>query len=226
MSQIISTFISKEYEIQVNNDMLLYAYSFPYSSIVKYINDVISLNYTELIEFVTTNYQPYKLQKSEFMQFSSVPDATNRLCAVLIKAGDPGLQADMIGKYLLGVDTEKKHEAYRKYGEGHAKTAVAMGLLSESSNYYFLSCLGFVINDLHDYQQKELLSRLVFRMPEYRQLFVEITVKGSVNLREYMGQLTDSTYLRRRSSFKNLLKILSSTDNYDFSGWINRINIQ
>ena len=219
----LDIFFSREYENEINEQILEYDYDIPFSSIDKYIENICQISFFEIVDFIVSNYPIMKLDKSDFMQFSDPRDATTRLCSVFKTMDGQGLQAYELGTKLL--PEGKKHEAYRKYGEGNGKAGTALGLLSNFSNTYFLASLGYVLLDLNKNDQKQLLSRLIIRLPEYRQLFVEITKKGFVELREYMEQFPESTYVQRRSTFKNLLRMMCDADPSFFAPYIEKIHI-
>ena len=220
----LDLFFSREYENDINEHILEYDYDIPFSSIKEYISNVCSISFFDIVNYIIEQYPIMKLEKSDFMQFSDPKDATTHLCAVFKELNGQGMQAYELGTKLL--EKGKKHEAYRKYGEGNGKAGSALGLLSNYSNTYFLASLGYVFLDLNEHEQIQLLSRLIVRLPEYRQLFVEIEKNGYLELREYMNYFPESTYVRRRSTFKNLLRMMNEADPVFFQYYIDRIHIQ
>lgn len=215
MNKSFSVFFDRIYESALNEEMLKYDFVFPNDDVLAYLDWIITTPLDDYFEFIYKKNEYKEVSKCDFAQFSDPNDVTINLCKALShnNPNNDGLNAYEIGKMLLPLG--KKHEAYRKYGEGSAKGATELGLLSCFSNTYFMSCIGKVFLDLSPEKQKLLLARLVLRMNEFSQLFLRIHINGSVNLREYMECLTDHTYVRRRSTFRNLLRMICADESFD-----------
>lgn len=112
--------------------------------------------------------------------------------------------------------------AYTKYGENYVKTAEAMGLFFELSRTYFLSCIGYIYCDLPEEDKEKLLVRLLLRNRLIVRM-IQASENGNINTREFFYMLSDSTYLRRKSNVKTVLKVLESSREYDFSDFLDRI---
>lgn len=205
MENTIELFMNRLFETAVNEEMLDYDYQFPKDKVLNYVRSINSISMDEYVSYIVKHYPHKEMEKSDFAQFSDPKDATYNMCNVFLSQNGKGLNAYEIGRLLL--PEGKKHEAYRKYGEGSAKAATEFGLLSCFCNTYFLSCLGKILPMLNQEEQQQLIARLVLRTTEMRQLIIELN-NGPVNLRKFMKTLTDSTYVRRRSTFRNLEKLM------------------
>lgn len=97
-----------------------------------------------------------------------------------------------------------------------------MSLLHNINNTYFLSCIGYIFCDLDKEQQTKLLTRLVLRNKLIIRL-LRASKNGKVNVREFLYMISDSTYIRRRSNIKSILNLLTRSDEYDFSNFINNL---
>ena len=211
----LKTFIDRSYEANINEELLRYSYDYPVNDVKNYIYSVCSIPLDEFIKYIENTFPRMKMQKSDFAQFGNSADATINLCKKLKEKNGDGVSAYDIGCLLL--PSGKKREAYRKFGEGNAKAATDLGFLSCFGDTYFLACLGKEYPSLEPDIQNRLLSRQVIRTKEFRQLIVEIHISGYVNIRNYMGVLSESTYQRRRSTFVNLYKMLQKDPDYDFN---------
>lgn len=69
---------------------------------------------------------------------------------------------------------------------------------------------------LDDIEKQRLLTRLIIRTNLFKNLYV-LSLQGDVEVRELFDIVSDTTYIRRRTNVKQLLNILSNSEEYDFS---------
>ena len=223
MQDLIELFFSRQFEEQINAKMLYYNYTFPTEDVMSYINQVISIPIQALLnEIIQKEDEEEQISPKDVFQFSDFQDATITICNHLKASNDPGVTFIEAGKMLLNDGKYRNDVALRKYGENHLKTAEMLGLLNELSYTYFLSCIGYLFPELSQDTQSKLLVRLVLRDKLIRNLYCA-SQNGSVSVRQSLYMLSDSTYIRRRSNIKRILKILTESYEYDFSDFINKL---
>lgn len=222
MDNMLEIFLSKEYEEKINKKMMWYDYSFPKEEVMNYINDVLEIPLSDFMDDIFGVTTGEVIEAKDVFQFSSINDATFRMCEEVFEYGNPGLTHIEAGKLLLNDGMDRKNGALTKYGENHVKTARDLGLMYDVTGSYFLSCIGQVINELPEYKRNKLLVRLTLRNKLVRRL-IKTAQDGEVHARVVMDMLSDSTYTRRKPNVKQILSILENSDEYDFSLYINRI---
>lgn len=222
MDHIIIEFYSGKYEKKINKNSLYYSYDFPEQEIKKYVEKIISEPIDRYIAYVRGIAEREQITAKDVFQFSSIEDATINICKKVKDNNNPGMKYIDVGKVLLDDGKIRKDGAYTKYGENHVKTAEAIGLFFELSRTYFLSCIGYVYCDLSDDEKYKLIIRLLLRNRLIIRLF-QASENGNVNVREFLYMLSDSTYARRKSNVKIILNILASSEEYDFSEFMNKI---
>lgn len=222
MDDIISKFLDRSYEDKINENLLEYEYIFPKKEILKYIFLINNIPIKILLDEICL-LKKHNITSRDLVQFSNKDNATNRLCEVLSDINNPGCTMIEIGKLLLKNFPTKKVAAYRKYGENHAKTGEALGLVYNVENVYFLSCIGMVYNTLPQEKQKALLTRLILRTYEIEELYRTYSKYHQVDARQFMSILSDSTYRRRKSNLYTFCKLLESSSEYDFSSFVQAI---
>lgn len=219
----VEYFFRKDFEKQINIKMLRYDYEFPCEKILDYVNMINSINISEILNYISSDiFISESIESSDIFQFSNLDDAIIKICEIFKAANDPGLRYFEIGNLLLNDGLERKKGAFIKYGENHAKTAELLSLLHNINNTYFLSCIGYIFCDLDKEQQTKLLTRLVLRNKLIIRL-LRASKNGKVNVREFLYMISDSTYIRRRSNIKSILNLLTRSDEYDFSNFINNL---
>lgn len=217
----VEEFMSGLYEEKINKKMMYYDYSFPTGEVVEYVKKVCELEVPALVKYILEQPAP-AISAQDVFQFSSFDDATIRLCQRMKEVDNPGLNHLEVGKLLLNDGKERKDGAYTKYGENHAKTGAAIGLVQELSKTYFLSCLGNIFPELNAYFQERLLTRLLLRN-RFIDRVLCASGNGPVTMRQFLYMLSDSTYIRRSSNIKTVIGKLEKTDEYDFSFLGNRL---
>lgn len=222
MDDIIIEFYSGKYEKRINKNSLYYSYNFPEQEVRAYVEEIIAEPIDRYIAYIKALKEREQITSKDVFQFSNLSDATIVICEKIKAHNNPGVRYIDVGKILLDDGKIRKDGAYTKYGENHVKTAEAMGLFFELSRTYFLSCLGYVYCDLSNDDRQKLLTRLLLRNRLIVRM-MQASENGNVNVREFLYMLSDSTYLRRKSNVKEVLNILDSSDEYDFTNFIEKI---
>lgn len=224
--EIILDFYLRSFEFKINENMLEYDYVFPEKRVVEYIDHVTSVPIDEILDVSYIMRNDLEIVSADFLQFSSLEDATDTICDCYIEQKNPGLDAEETGRLILRNEKAKRLLTYRKYGENHAKCAEALGLVYSITNVFFLSCIGEVYTSLNQEQKEMLLTRMVLRTREIEQLYRHYRNGVNISARKYMSILSESTYKRRRSNLKRLLRVLRESKEYDFSPFLDAIIIE
>ncbi len=218
MNYSLSVFFKKSFEKEINDKMMYYSYKFENDLVFDYIDFLIKTPLNEFIEFIMKNYNVNYLEAADIVQFSSLEDSTKKVCSVIKEAGDKGFQSLEVGKLLENDGIERKDGAYLKYGENQAKTGCQLGLLVLISNKFFLSCLGYVFNELDDEKKDKLLRRLILRNKLVQRLIYKAYKNGKSSYHSETGFLSESTRNRRKSNVKTLIAYFCDTNECDLSG--------
>lgn len=222
-SDILNLFFSYDFENEINEKMMYRKYAFEYDKVKDYVNMLLSISQKEYIDYIVDNYDVSFLTYSNIVQFSNFENGTCRFCRIVKQAGNEGYKSIQLGKMLLDDGKDRKKGALVKYGENHANLAVELGLAHEMSNTYFLTCLGFIINDLSDNEKDELLFRLILRTKFFRRILYRVYTDGEACYREEASILKESTLIRRKSNFKTEVKYLIEHSNDDVKHWFLKI---
>lgn len=220
MNDILIDFFQQNSERKMN-ESLLYCKS-NYEKQKHYVSQVIDQPLDMYVEYVYLNYDKKMISSKDVIQFSNFDDCTINICSKLKSVNNPGMKFIDIGKLLLDDGKERKDGAYVKYGENHSKTATSLGLVFEFYNTYYLSCVGEVYLELEDGERKKLLDRLILRSTLISRM-LQASQNGTVNMREFLYMLSDSTYLRRKSNMKKVVDYLYQSDEYKFDNFIEMI---
>ena len=222
MAYFYKEFVDRTFESRVNEKSLYYNYTFPQNEVLEYVYNILEIPIQEIIEEIKNSDEEIQLTAKDVMQFSSFDDATIRMCRVLKEIDNPGVTYIEAGKLLLNDGQKRKDGAYTKYGENHLKTSAIIGLTFELTNTYFLSSLGQVVDVLDDDEAERLITRLILRGSLVKRL-IRASFNGKVDVRNMLYMLSDSTYVRRKSNIKGVLKYLCKSAEYDFNPIIEKI---
>ena len=223
-SDILNLFFSYDFENEINEKMMYRKYAFEYDKVKDYVDMLLSVSQKEYIDYIVENYDVSFLTYSNIVQFSSFDNGTYRFCDVVKAAGNDGYKSAQIGELLLNDGVDRKRGALLKYGENHANLAVEYGLAHEMSNTYFLTCLGYIINDLTPEEKDQLLFRLILRTKFIRRIIYRISTDGVASYKSEASILKESTLLRRRSNFKTEIKFLVEHSDEEVIDWLLKIN--
>jgi hypothetical protein len=204
--------------------MLNYDFIFPVRQVEEYVGELNSTPIVDYLLYIEKNSTVCSLSSRDIFQFSNIEDSTRNLCKLVKAENDPGLKHVAVGKILLNDGKPRNDAAYTKYGENHAKFAEDLGIMHSLGSIFFLSCLGQILNDLDDVSLKKLLTRLILRLRLVQKLYLD-SLKGKVNLRECLSVLSETTFIRRSSNIKTVLKLLAKSTEYDFHDFVKKIDI-
>ncbi|MBR5296639.1 MAG: hypothetical protein IKU29_02070 [Parabacteroides sp.] len=215
-------FMSGQFEKNINEKMMYYDYVFPTGEVLEYVDAVCETPIDRILEYIV-QMDSIEITAHDVFQFSSFEDASIRMCIEMQKTDNPGMNHLEVGKMLLNDGKERNEGAYLKYGENHAKTGTAIGLLYELCRTYFLSCIGMVYPQIPEEQRNRLLTRLILRSPFVSRV-IKATQNGNVQMRQFLYMLSYSTYVRRRSNIKAVFSIVSDSVEFDFSEVVKKIS--
>lgn len=224
MESILDIFFTKNFENSVNSQMLNYDFVFPIQQVKEYVEKINSTPVIDYLSYIEQNSMVCSLSSRDVFQFSNIEDSTRNLCKLVRAENDPGLKHIAVGKILLNDGKLRNDVAYTKYGENHAKFAEDLGIMHSLESVFFLSCLGQILNDLDEVSFKKLLTRLILRLRIVQKLYLD-SLKGKVNLRECLSVLSETTFIRRSSNVKTILKLLAESSEYDFHDFVAKVDI-
>ncbi len=220
MDDIVKEFFNGFFEEQINKNILFY--KFPEEKVFTYVKSVNNEPVSNYLSFIKDSIKQERIEPDNIYQFSNFTDATINLCVKLKSIDNPGLSHLEIGKLLQDDGKERRDTACIKYGENHAKLANMLGIVFRLYSSYYLSGIGYIYTELPPTDQGKLLTRLIIRTKLITQLY-KASQNGTVNLRDFLSVLSDSTYVRRRSNIKKVLCVLYNSTEYDFKSFIDRI---
>lgn len=220
----VELFLSREYENNINDKMLSYEYKFSKQEVLSYLQSVINVDLGLFVEAILNTVIIQPLNSRDVFQFSNLDNATFALCSAMRSINDPGISYLQAGKLLLRDGRERDVRAYLKYGENHLKTGATLGLFYELDKIYFVSCIGYVSSLIDETSRSRLLDRMILRSRLFIKL-MQISKARSFHLRNVLCFLSDSTYRRRRSNIRTLLKCLENNEELDFSQYLRNIII-
>lgn len=203
--EYIARFMTRSFEKSVDYYMLSDKnYKVPKQKVIEYVSKVIAIPYYEFIKYVKENKG--FIDDDQLTQSSNFAACSSEMCQMIESQGNLGMRFVDIGQLFPQYIKQKNEAAYRKYGENQVKTSAQLGLTFEYYDYWYLTCVGYVYNELNLQQQEALLARTVLRIPLYQDLLLRL-FKGDVYLTEYMQQLAPSTKGRRAGSILRLLEL-------------------
>ena len=181
-----------------------------------FINTLLDTNINELLRIISINEKFEEILPYNIPQFSNIKDIIEA-CKICCKLGEKVSFNDM-GYYLNGID--RNDVAAKKYGENHSKCAALLDLcvISSLNSTYFVknSILGKEFNRLNEEDQKDLLKKLVLRIPVISTIIIDAH-KHQIRLNDYLSILSPSTVKRRRSNVFELIKLaLEDLDNGNY----------
>lgn len=203
--EYIVRFMTRSFEKSVDYYMLSDKnYVVPKQKVKDYIDKVLAIPYYEFIEYIKENKGV--IEDDQLTQSSNFAACSSEMCIAMESQGNPGLKFVEIGQLFPQYVKVKNDTAFRKYGENQVKTSSQLGLTFEYYNCWYLTCMGYIYNDLTVQQKKSLLARTVLRIPLYQSIITEILDKD-VNLTDYMQSLSDSTKGRRSGSILRMINL-------------------
>ena len=201
--EYITRFMTRSYEKSIDYYMLADKnYVVPKQTVYDYIDHVLSIPYSEFIDFIKDNKDI--IEDDQLTQSSNFAACSTEMCAAIESQGNPGMRYLEIGQLFPQYIKQKNDVAFRKYGENQVKTSAQLGLTFEYYGYWYLTCVGYIYNDLNQQQKEALLARTILRIPLYQDLVTRL-LKRDVFLTEYMKNIAPSTQGRRAGSIMRLL---------------------
>ena len=203
--EYIELFITRSLEKSVD-DLMLSDKNFliPKNKIHEYVENVLSIPYIEYIDYIRNNIG--SLSDDQLTQSSSFSACTSDMCRAIEWQGNLGMHFVEIGQLFPQYVKVKNDAAYRKYGENQIKTSTQLGLTFEYYGCWYLTCVGYIYNELDAQQQRSLLARTILRTPLYQHILTNI-LERDVDLTDYMQSLSDSTKGRRSGSILRMINI-------------------
>jgi len=207
----IVKFFEKQFETGVNESLFYRNYVLEESEIKDYISHLLNEPISTYLDYIVNKSVVTHLSSTSVVQYSSIYDATNKLCTKFAQSGDNGLTFIEIGKMLLDDNIPRKDGAYRKYGENHVKLAIEFGLTQVCYDYFYLTCIGIIYPSLEEQSQKELLRRTILRN-NFVQRLLKLSSEGRCSIAEQLSFLSESTIKRRMSNIKSLFQLIQGDD--------------
>lgn len=166
-----------------------------------------------------------KLEVETIPQISDYSNGTINLINILDE--HEGKTFTEIG-HLLNIGDDKSNIAQNKYGENHAKLGALLDLAfvetTGNKSNVLLSPIGSMVKLLEPKTTKELLNRLLFRIPIIRQLVKETKNGDRTSIFDGLSVIpSKKTRERRKPSVYSLIKVLTSTSDHDFYARISLI---
>ena len=211
MSQddLLKAFFQRTIEEVYNEKLFRRSYVLPQEEVLEYVSNLLEIPIDVFFSYMLQHNRSYSFRVKEIPQFSSIEDATTRLCCVLKDKNDPGLSYVELGVLLRHEGSVRTEGADQKYGENHSKTAADFGLvqISPYSHKIFLTAIGYIFSSLSTDEQEEYLARAILRN-NFINCILSRAVSHEILLTDEMSILSLSTINRRLSNVKGYLRIL------------------
>lgn len=203
--EYIKRFMTRSFEKSVDCFILAdKTYVVPKEKMHEYVDRALAIPYGEYIDYIRNNKG--MVTDEQLTQSSAFDSCSSEMCKALEWQGNPGLSFVEIGQ-LFPLKVRVKNEgAFRKYGENQIKTSTQLGLTFEYYGYWYLTCIGYIYNELEEQEQKSLLARTVLRVPLYQTILDEI-LERDVDLSQYMIALSNTTKGRRSGSILKMINL-------------------
>lgn len=201
----IEDFFSKKFENESTNTLLENPTYFSEAMMEYYVCQLINFNMEEYISYLIDHPNQSEITTRDITQLSSIDDCTSNMCKIMRKNRNKGLTLTEIATELHANDNYKDNAgALTKYGENQVKTACQMGLTIYKEDLWYLTGVGFVINNLPEDVREKYFAINLLRDPFYSKIILSLFEKET-NLRAFMGILSESTQKRRSSSCQKVL---------------------
>lgn len=226
MDRLLHDFFNRRYEKSVNRQMMSLDFEFPKADVVAYVRSVLDIPLERYFDYIRNNLPLAVLTSYDIPQFSSWEVGTRKIRHVLMSAGDGGFIREDIGQLLRDDKKRRSDVANRKYGEGHAKLGAWMGLLYELSMTYYVSCIGYVVDEMAEEDYQRLLTRLLMRLP-FIQYLIQSSRANKIDVKAdclAIG-LAEITCYRRHSNIMCVIDRLCSTREMDLQAFRSKIDI-
>lgn len=164
-----------------------------------------SYSLEDYISYLAEHPNKTEITSRDITQLSNIDDCTTNLCRIMLENDNRGLSLTDIATKLHGDDNFKDNAvALTKYGENQVKTACQMGLTVFKNDLWYLTGIGYVMNNLSEKVQAKYYAINLLRDSFYSKIILSLHQKDT-NLRDYMSILSESTQKRRSSSCQKVL---------------------
>ncbi len=219
---LLKTFFSFDIDRCFNQFVLDNQFIIHKQELKNYLDVIINIPLINFLDYIFNNIPREAIAAADTFQFSDFVDATTRVCSKLYNRNPLGTNFIDMGRMLLDDDIQRKDGALTKYGENHLKTAMLLGLTFKHEKMYYLSAIGYVFQEYEKERKEQLLHRLIIRNKLIRQVILKSS-NGTFELESYLYDLSRTTYIRRRTNIKQVLNVLKSSKEYDFTNIFNNI---
>lgn len=201
----IEDFFSKRFEIESTNILLELPAYFSTAMMENYVHQLMSYSLEDYISYLAEHPNIIEITPRDITQLSNIDDCTTNICRIMLENGNRGLSLTDIATKLHGDDGFKDNAvALTKYGENQVKTACQMGLTVIKKDLWYLTGIGYVINNLPEKIQTKYYAINLLRDSFYSKIILSLYEKDT-NLRNFMSILSESTQKRRSSSCQKVL---------------------
>ena len=151
--EYITRFMTRSFEKSVDYYMLAdKSYVIPKQKVHDYINRVLSIPYSEFIDYIKDNKGV--IEDDQLTQSSNFAACSSEMCDAMEVKGNLGMRFVDIGQLFPQYIKQRNETAFRKYGENQVKTSAQLGLTFEYYEYWYLTCVGYVYNNRKRYYQE------------------------------------------------------------------------
>lgn len=201
----IKDFFSKVFENESTHILLQNPTYFSVSLMEDYVIQLVNYNLRDYLSYLAFYPNSKEITSRDITQLSNIDDCTKNMCRIMLENDNQGLSLTDIATKLHGNDSFKDNAvALTKYGENQVKTACQMGLTVFKNDLWYLTGIGYVINNLPEKVQIKYYAINLLRDSFYSKTILSLYDKDT-NLRDFMSILSESTQKRRSSSCQKVL---------------------
>ena len=201
----IEDFFSKRFENESTNILLEKPAYFSATMMEDYVYQLMSYSLENYISYLAEHPNKTEITSRDITQLSNIDDCTTNMCRIMLENDNHGLSLTDIATKLHGDDNFKDNAvALTKYGENQVKTACQMGLTVFKNDLWYLTGIGYVMNNLSEKVQAKYYAINLLRDSFYSKIILSLHKKDT-NLRDYMSILSESTQKRRSSRCQKVL---------------------
>lgn len=201
----IEDFFSKRFENESTNILLEKPAYFSATMMEDYVYQLMSYSLDDYISYIAEHPNKTEITSRDITQLSNIDDCTTNMCRIMLENDNRGLTLTDIATKLHGDDNFKDNTvALTKYGENQVKTACQMGLTVFKNDLWYLTGIGYIINNLPEKVQAKYYAINLLRDSFYSKIILSLQEKDT-NLRDFMSILSESTQKRRSSSCQKVL---------------------
>ena len=207
--------------MEFNKLVLSVGYKEIEENVRNYIENICSIPIKTVLDYINDKCPKYIIEAKDV--YHKFKDATDGVCSVLLKNNSEGIGYKELGARLQNDGKERKDLAKAKYGENHFKMAEELGLgFREGRHDCYLSAIGNLFLEMEEETKRCLLTRLILRSKLIVRLYKEAS-KDEVRLEILLYDLSESTYIRRRTNVRTVIEELQKTTEFDFEYFATKI---